>query len=272
MLLCTAILALTAFIALTFYKKPGFPTSRTVTIESEAPGSEIYLDGKSLGTTPCVLSESRLKEEGLAWPENDDNLKTFWHSWWLDPFGIILQPKRDVPSWRKLFFKPPADVAAKYLTAETPWGTMVVAGPLSTGGPGNNWTFHLNYMATQTTDGFSLEAMMPDSTAKPGGPCHVTLLCRNNTGKLLTTFRPQAEIYCSKFDEPAMWRMAAMGTPPDSWGTFDPGATNTATFDFDAPTPGDYCVFAFAYFYKEPDGQAIYDAIYSNGLLLRVRK
>ncbi|HWB58217.1 MAG TPA: PEGA domain-containing protein, partial [Chthoniobacteraceae bacterium] len=80
-----------ALLALAACHKSGVPSpkDRTVTIESDPPGCDVYLDGALLGTTPCTMNEVRLNELGLKWPEyihKDDALSMTW-AW--DNTGLI---------------------------------------------------------------------------------------------------------------------------------------------------------------------------------------
>lgn len=248
--------------------------SRTITLDANPPGSEVFLDGTSLGPTPCVLSEARLRELGLKWPEYIQNGGALSMSWELDTTGILVHLDAGGASSRKLFFKPGGVRAADFLTTETPWGGMGFARELGRGGvDDDHLSYRLEYMPAQNTSGLVLKLSTPAGGAKPGAMCAVTLAGREAGPTVLACFRPEVEIYCGRFDGPAKEHTVLKSALPDTWRFFKPGEENTATVAFPAPAAaGDYCVFAIVILHQEPAGDRVFEGLYSNGKLLRVAR
>lgn len=269
-----SLLIATAFLALAACKRPDAAAqSRTITLESDPPGCEVYLDGTSLGRSPCVLSESRLHELGLNWPEYVHIDNALRMNWELDATGILIEPGQGGSASRKLFFTLPESRFSEFQAADTPWGKMAFSRELDRdNSDDNHWSYRFHCLFARTAEGLSMAIAIPDS-AKPGEKCHLTLVCRNNSGQSFACFRPQVEVYCSKLDEIALQQSTSKTALPDSWCFFKAGEKNTASFDFTAPdAAGDYCVFAIVTLHQEPEGEKIYEAVYSNGKLLRVQQ
>lgn len=252
----------------------GRESSRTITLDSEPPGSEIFLDGTSLGRTPCVISEVRLVQLGLKWPEYIHNGNSLSMNWELDTAGILVHLGKDGNASRKLFIKPGGNMASEFLTTETPWGEMAFVSELGRGGADDDHlSYHLGCMLAQNVNGLVLKISMPAGGVKPGAICTVTLAGREAAPAALACFRPMVEVYCSRFDEPAKAHTILKTALPDTWRFFKPVEENTATVSFPAPdAPGDYCVFAIVILHMEPSGEKIYQGLYSNGKLLHVER
>jgi hypothetical protein len=253
----------------------GCEKSEVVTIESDVSDSQVFLEGRSLGQAPIQLSKSKLQQLGLVLPSSIRENNSLWESWDLDATGIIIQPKQNEPVWRKLFFSIPDNQAGKLLTTETPWGRMAVLRGMNTGGDPAKKTMSYDAlcMSAKTEDGLALTISTPATAVKPGETCRVGLICKNDSKQTVACFRPRLKIYCSRFDEPARHYQILEAALPDPWRVFKTDESNTATFDFTAPTAnGDYCVFAIATLYKKPAGQEIYEGVYSNGKMLHVQQ
>jgi hypothetical protein len=270
LLLCAALPALAAC----HKQDPSAPDARTITLDSDPAGCEVFLDGTSLGTTPCVLNQARLRELGLQWPEYVQKGNALSMSWGPDPTGILIQQGGDGDAWRKLMFKPPGGIAAAIATAETPWGGMAFTRILDRGGADeNHLTYRFTCLPVQTVDGLVLKMSAPPGGIKPGGKCAATLACHIQPGATFAGFRPGVEIYCSRFDEPAMRHALSKAALPDAWRFFKPGEDNTATVEFTLPgDAGDYCLFAVVTLYRQPEGGATCQPVYSNGVLLRLQR
>jgi len=62
----------------------GQQPEKYVEITSALPNTRVYLNQKLLGVTPIKLSESKLKELGLAYPYSIRNGNELWNSWDID--------------------------------------------------------------------------------------------------------------------------------------------------------------------------------------------
>ncbi len=270
---------LTACAALLFLAacgKPGGASSRTITLDSDPPGSEVFLGGASLGRTPCVLSEARLHALGLKWPEYIHNGNSLSMSWELDTAGILVRQGESGNFLAEIVLQTEdCQHGPELLITETPWGVMAIASELDRGGvDDDHLSYHIESMPAENANGLVLKMAMPADDIKPAGMCAVTLAGREVTpSTALSCFRPGVEIYCSRFDEPAKEHTVLKTALPDTWRFFKPGEENTAIVAFPVPAEaGDYCVFTVVTLHMDPEGEKIYQALYSNGKLLRVER
>ena len=255
-------------------KKEAAPAERFITLETDPPGSEVFLDGTSLGATPCTLSAARLQELGLPWPASMRTGNALTMNWEQDAGGIIIRQDPGKEAWRKLFFKPAGKSEQLVDPAETPWGAMGMVRELDAGGADDN---HLKYrvicLPSLGANGLALTLKLPPGNAHMGADITATLACLDRIGTPLACFRPEVKMYCSRYEEPAARAVVAHGPLPDTWRFFKPGETNAAAVKFKAPAEeGEYFVFTVVTLYQGATGGEIYDELYSDGKLLRVGK
>lgn len=117
------------------WAKPLLNRDALMVIDSPPPGAEVYLKDKLLGSTPLAVTQENLVEWGLS---KTDAAKKCTIS--LSPLqNILLQ---GASGTGELLFKPPAWLAADYVTMPTTWGIRGVT-PIRNYYTSNYWSVPL---------------------------------------------------------------------------------------------------------------------------------
>ncbi len=239
-----------------------------ITIDSEVPGTEVYLYGQKLGTVPLNLSSDQLQKLGLPDPSIDTNAVLDSDGW---GEGLIIRRIREQDNVR-LLLHAPHEARADYLSIETPWGTRSKGGGGSIPAPN---TFRSHLMPVTNAEGLALSIEIPPFVSRNQTNAWTVTATLTNSGSVtITGYRPQLRVLYGTFQTHWQRRIHKTVSLPSEWASITPGAMLEYKVQLDNPILSeDYSVFVVYSLHTDPNSASLVGSgsVYSESQLLRVR-
>jgi hypothetical protein len=241
-----------------------------VVIDSDVPGTKVYLRGQLLGVVPVQLSHVRLAELSLkCLPPEASSTGVEFDGW---GEGVFFGDEDQDET--KLMFQVPDAQSESYLNIQTPWGRRTKVGGGSSGRDPNQKLSPLKAnMFPVGRDGLRLQLSMPGTVPLYAKSVNIDVSLTNVNPSEVTGYRPEIMLLWGTFDTP--WRCRSNQTfpLPPAWSKIAAGQTLKTSIEVTPPSVAeDYSFFAvFNLFAKEQGNNLKMGSVYSESHLLRVR-
>lgn len=234
-------------------------------IESDVPGTEVFVGPQRLGATPLRLTRRQFESMGLIWPADPSKSPVGADGW-----GEGLFTGEEGEQETRLMIRVPDEVADKYLSIETPWGrrNKIAAAEAAAGGT--------RCRVVPVVDETGLKLVLAAPRSRIGATdAYVTLdfSIEYMGEKYIKGFRPEVLVLLGTFRTPWNRRSRTVFKLDRDWSTWEPKKSLKTTISLRTPSVAeDYSVFAVLRLYEGETGEALaIKPVHSNSALVRVR-
>ena len=244
-------------------KPKNFPAETTEkpacwVIDADVPGTELFMDGRKLGTVPFTLTAEFIESLGL--PPQGEHLN--WDGWG-GGIRLGIQDEHEV----ELLFRVPDEVAASYRTIETPWGRRT-----GTSGSQDNKITTQYRMAPIDRDGMILTISVPEQHQDPKQPIEIQVRAEYAGPDRLLGADPNVFILWGTYQVGWRRRNISEVALPASWSEFAPGDVKETNLQFEAPNVNDdFHVFVVFHLNEPLDPEQLMFTVYSNAEMFSTR-
>jgi len=231
-------------------------------LDSEIAGTEVYFRDKYLGKTPLALSREDCVTLGLpASPVTVIDADGWGEGISFHDPSLTTNPR--------VMFKVRANLAADYLSYETPWGSRTK----TAGGWELPNGFRSKFMSRGNWGGLSLQIDFSNKPDPADKVLKVRVTAANNGTAVYSGFRPRVDVHWGTLD--ARWASRAHKGfwMPAEWAHLAPGQSLRTTAEIPLPaTSGDYSVFATSNLFRNntDDYLVAPGSVYSDSKLLHI--